>query len=68
MDNLDHVKLIEFEKGYGPISMGVYIALFNSENISEKEALRVIQSDDYSPNVITMTKAQYEHIFLNKKD
>ena len=56
------VKLIEFESAYE----GEQVALFNDEQITEKEVLNIINSGEYSSSVIIVSKHQYENVFKSK--
>ena len=62
----DHcVMCIEYRiAGYEP----EMVALFDGRDLTEKEAIRMIQSDQQSSKMVTMTKDQYMTVFRSLKD
>ena len=53
------VKIIEIENNQ--------IAMFNDENITEEEVIKLIEYGEYSSRVLMMSKRQYENIFKSKR-
>ena len=62
MTNLSHIMRIEFEEECGPYTFE-RVALFNKNNITEEDAWRAIRAGEYNPNVLVMTKSQWESVF-----
>lgn len=65
--DLSHINLIELEEDYRSIQISK-VVLFNSNLITQEEALRVVKSGEQSPFVLVMYKSQWEAIFLNKSE
>lgn len=61
---LDHVMMIDkMEKYCGDNLVSVDCALFNGNKITEQEARRLIESEEYSPYLIIVTQEQFEGLF-----
>lgn len=44
------------------------VALFDGRDLTEEEAIRMIQEDQYSTKMVTMTKDQYMTVFRSLKE
>jgi len=66
MRDLSHIKMLDgIEKVCGPVSLGKYTILFNSNHITKKEAIRIAEEDSYSPYVIVLPQEQFYALFYN---
>ena len=61
------VMSIEFVESCGHIEQEM-VALYNDNQISEKDALRVIKSGDYNDNVLVIPRRQWISLFRDGKE
>lgn len=67
MTPLDHIMAIhDIKKTCGPVNLGRYCLLFNIDKISKDEAIRILETDGYSPYVLVLAEEQWAGLFLNK--
>lgn len=64
---LEHVKLIEFSEELGPYRMDK-VALVNGNRISEEEAKRCIEAQEYNDNVLCIPKKQWVSLFKDDRE
>jgi hypothetical protein len=65
MFNKENIMQIEFTSRIGGCEVQK-IALFNKNNVSENEAIKVIRTEGiyYNPKVIIIYKEQFENVFF----
>ena len=62
--DLSHIMMIEdIYQEYGPTKFGPYVLLFNQNRISREEAIRVLESGEYSPYVLLIPQTQMNGLF-----
>ena len=66
MTDLSHVALIEYKEHIGPYVIDKVI-LYNENNVTEAEALRIVKADEYNDNVLCMPKKQWLALFKNQQ-
>lgn len=66
MLDFSHIKVIEYEKCFGPHKMDE-IALFNCHKITEEEAIRCVRTGEYNENVLCIPKSQWISLFCGGK-
>ena len=63
MDNMHHIARIDFEQKW-PNGLSVFnVALFDSRDLTEDEALKLIRAEAYDKRLVDMTQAQFETVF-----
>ena len=64
----NNIMMIEFDKFYPNDYKITMVALYNKTKITDKEARKAIKTYGIgeSPNVIIITKKQYENVFMNE--
>lgn len=63
MDNMHHIARIDFEQKW-PNGLSVFnAALFDSRDLTEDEALKLIRAEAYDKRLVVMTQAQFETVF-----
>lgn len=63
-NNMEHsIAMLSFTRQYYPGLTSEMVALFDDRDLTEEEARRLISADEYSSNLIVMTKTQYETVF-----
>lgn len=63
MDNMHHIARIDFEQKW-PNGLSVFnVALFDSRDLTEDEALKLIRAEAYDKRLVVMTQAQFETVF-----
>ena len=63
MDNMHHIARIDFEQKW-PNGLSVFnVALFDSRDLTEDEALKLIRAEAYDKRLVVMTQAQVETVF-----
>lgn len=65
--DLSHVGLIEITKQY-PAFTTDEVILFNRSHISEEDAIRYVETDNYSKDVLCISKKQWRSLFLNQTE
>lgn len=63
---LSHISLIEFKEHVGPYTTEK-VVLYNENNITEAEALRIVKADEYNENVLCLPKKQWLALFKNQQ-
>lgn len=63
---MSHIKAFEIEKDLGFCRIRK-VVLFNQKKISEDEALRHVQAEEYNDNVVVLENRQWVSLFLNKE-
>jgi len=65
--DLSHIKLIpDVQKTCGPVDMGMYAILFNSNHISRNDAIACVRADKYSPYVLCIPMQQLNGLFYDE--
>ena len=63
MDNMHHIARIDFEQKW-PNGLSVFnVALFDSRDLTEDEALKLIRAEAYDKRLVVMTQALFETVF-----
>ena len=65
--SLPHVQLIEYIEKIGSYSTEK-VALLNGNHMTEEDALRYIEADEYHPSIILITKEQWVQVFQDGKE
>ena len=64
MDNMHHIARIDFEQKW-PNGLSVFnVALFDSRDLTEDEALKLIRAEAYDKRLVVMTPVSYTHLTL----
>lgn len=65
--SLPHIKLLEATEKIGPYELEKVI-LFNSNHISQEEAIHCFETEEDNPDVVILTKAQWVMMFRDGKE
>ena len=62
--DLSHLALLDIEEDYRSFRIPK-IVLFNENQVTQEEALRVVRAGEYNDNVLVVPKRQWVSLFLN---
>ena len=62
--DLSHLALLDIEEDYRSFRIPK-IVLFNENQVTQEEALRVVRAGEYNENVLVVPKRQWVSLFLN---
>lgn len=64
--DLSHIMLIEAEEALGPYQ-APRVILFNKTQVSEEDALRIVNSGEHCDNVLMIPRSQWMSLFLDQQ-
>lgn len=65
--DLSHVVLLEVDEDYRSFRMSK-VVLFNENQVTQEEAIRVVRAGEYNDNVLIIPKRQWTSLFLNAEE
>lgn len=65
-ERLSHIRMFETEEDLG-FCRTRKVILYNQNKITEDEAFRHVQAEEYNDNIVVLNRRQFDALFLDKE-